>query len=80
MKVPLRADQELWIPSLTTPAGRGIPAPQLAPQRRQYVAPQGVKPSVDWWCLARTAAGCIGKCGVNLPCYLTCAPEAAKCF
>ena len=58
------------------PPGR---VPEFA-LRKAYIAPELVRPSVDWWCLLRKGSGCIARCGTNISCYVRCAPEAAECF
>jgi hypothetical protein len=40
----------------------------------------GVQPSIDIGCILSTAAGCLFKCGLDVPCLLACAPGLAKCL
>jgi hypothetical protein len=68
------ADARDAVPVL--PPGR---VPEFA-RRRVYIAPELVRPSVDWWCLLRKGSGCIARCGTNISCYVRCAPEAVECF
>jgi hypothetical protein len=71
-----------------------IPSPTIAPPQSvvphtQVMAPAvfaptstgvGVQPSIDIGCILSTAAGCLFKCGLDVPCLLACAPGLAKCL
>jgi len=72
MRLPLK----VAIRNESFPAQPRVIAPGVAPAPMMA----GVQPSIDIGCVLSTAASCLFKCGLDVPCLLACAPGLAKCL